>query len=638
MDEDEWIDRAVRCRTWMQAREAFQDLDAEAYEEAYDEVLAADWQAFEDYMSGAELSAAHSSSACGAEPWAAHTPFGPLVGGGHPMVEKAYSMIRQQGASLSQERLQHQNHTRDTLRLFWVKQNRKSKGDFAELKKSFKDLPVCDRVKNLEKFLMTHDCSEAERLDATRILTHLWLQMCSLEVPKRGKISQRQPKVQGRKPRTYFLNSVGRVLLTWIGMWGRLEPTCVPTLDLQTADLENLCVDSLCAELAKLPQVLEMWEKVKAALATLVLQLRTFRYTGSMELCTDTLLKEKRLQLHVHLFIQSGYSADQPPFRVESRKSLELFGVPPHMSGCHSAAVKARGRNSNEVSAAAGHYYLAMPKTGKVFMHWANVEPWKQYNVRDQWIHQFWQQNKLSNAAARAEFVNCKKGIRQHTENVDLFERLVREKEAERRRAVTAAALQQMTLPNVVIPEVAAWVESRKTLQDRYKFLVLEGVSQVGKTSFARGLVGREACLVMDCSGDNTPSLRFYDSLTHRVLVFDEGKATMVLSHKKLFQASSDQVTCGSSPTNQHAYVVCVHAACIIVTSNTWSEDLAGASEADREWLVNNSLHLRIFGALWQKPGGDGGPPPYEVVGSKAAASALQSGVEPVRQVEPFAA
>ena len=111
-------------------------------------------------MSGAELSAAHSSSACGAEPWAAHTPFGPLVGVGHSLVEAAYCMIREQGSSLSKERLQHQNHTRDMLRLFWVKQNRQRKGDWAELKKSFRDLPVCDKVKNLEKFLMSDDCSE----------------------------------------------------------------------------------------------------------------------------------------------------------------------------------------------------------------------------------------------------------------------------------------------------------------------------------------------------------------------------------------------------------------------------------------------------------------------------------------------
>ena len=633
MDEDEWMARSLEAMPAFHGEGGLGINDYLEWEEA-------DLQAYEDFMSGAEHSAAHWSSACGAEHWAAHAArMEPLSGVGHPLVEAAYLKMREQGASLCQEPLHHRTHTRDRLRLFWVKEHRKNKGDFRELKKTFADLPLSHKVQNVEKYLMSGDCTETQRLDATRILTHLWLQMCSVEVPKRGKFSKPQPKVQvQKKSRAYFLNGVGRVLLTWIGVWGRLSPECVPGLDLQTADVETVC-----AELAKLPQVQEMWDKVRAALATFVSGLRAFRYTGSFELCTDTWRKEGRLQLHVHLFIQAGYNADHPPFRVESPTSLALFGISPHQHGGHaagkaSASVKARGRNSNEASAAAGHYYLAMPKLGKVFMHWANVEPCDAYLVRDVWIHQFWQQNKMSSAAARGEFIKCKKMVRQHTENVDLFDRFEREQVAESRRAATAAALVKMTLPNVMIPEVAAWVESRKTLQDRYRFLVLEGVSQVGKTSFARGLMGREACLVMDCSGDNTPCLRQYDSARHHVLVFDEGKASMVLCHKKLFQASIDQVTCGSSPTNQHAYLVCVHAACIIVTSNTWSEDLAGASEADREWLVNNSLHLRIFGALWQKPGGDGCPPPYEVVGSKARASAPQSGVEPFSRAEPFAA
>ena len=124
--------------------------------------------------------------------------------------------------------------------------------------------------------------------------------------------------------------------------------------------------------------------------------------------------------------------------------------------------------------------------------------------------------------------------------------RLTRELAAESRRAATAAALEQMTLPNVVIPKVAAWVESRKTLLHRYKFLVLEGVSQVGKTSFARGFRGSAACLVADRSGDNTPCLRLYDLARHHVLVFGEGKASMVLCQKQLFQASIDGVMCGT--------------------------------------------------------------------------------------------
>ena len=553
----------------------------------------------------------------------------PLLGAGHPLVEEVYTSMRVRGASLVQEPLEQRTRTKDMLRSFWVTQHRKCKGDSVQLKKSFPDLPASDKVKNVEHFLMTDATDEMQRLDATRELTRLWYQMFSVEVPRRGLPSKRRLKAPPKAKRPYFLNCIGRVLLTWIGMWGRVSPTLDPQFDARTADPE--CV---CALLREMPQVQDMWNKVQAALVTIAAQLPVFRYTGSMELCTDTLRREGRVQLYVHLFIQSGYNATHPPFRVEHAHCLALFGVAPHASGGHAAgkagsSVNARGRNSNEASAAAGHYYLAMPRVGKMFTHCGNVEPWDGYAVRDVWISQFWQQNKLTSAAARGEYVKCKKLVRLHTENVDLFDRFSREQVAESRRAASAAALLRMTLPNVVIPEVAAWVESRQILQHRYKFLALEGASQVGKTSFARGLLGREACLVMDCSGDNTPCLRQYDSARHHVLVFDEGKASMVLCHKKLFQASIDEVTCGSSPTNQHAYVVCVHAACIIVTSNTWSEDVAGASVADRGWLVCNSLHLRIGGALWQEPGGNGCPPPYEVVGCQAGASALQSGLEP---------
>ena len=134
-----------------------------------------------------------------------------------------------------------------------------------------------------------------------------------------------------------------------------------------------------------------------------------FRYTASMELCVDTLRTEGHLQLHAHMFLQSGYNAQHPPFRVQHASSLALCGVVPHASGNVSAqgqTSKARGRNSNESSAATGHYYLAMPKVDKVFKHWANVEPWNGYPVRDVWITQYWQQNKLSDAAAKGEFTH----------------------------------------------------------------------------------------------------------------------------------------------------------------------------------------------------------------------------------------
>ncbi len=105
---------------------------------------------------GAEHSAAHWSSACGAEPLAAHARLEPLFGVGHPLVEAAYLKMREQGVSLCQEPLHHRTHTRDRLRLFWVKEHRKNKGDFRELKKTFADLPLSHKVQNVEKQSLIH--------------------------------------------------------------------------------------------------------------------------------------------------------------------------------------------------------------------------------------------------------------------------------------------------------------------------------------------------------------------------------------------------------------------------------------------------------------------------------------------------
>ena len=40
--------------------------------------------------------------------------------------------------------------------------------------------------------------------------------------------------------------------------------------------------------------------------AKFVAELRAFRYTANMELCVDTLCREGNLQLHAHMFLQSG--------------------------------------------------------------------------------------------------------------------------------------------------------------------------------------------------------------------------------------------------------------------------------------------------------------------------------------------
>ena len=374
-------------------------------------------------------------------------------------------------------------------------------------------------------------------------------------------------------------------------------------------------IDEVCAILRQHPMVPVLWSAIQDRVKEIVDSvLKPYRYTASLELCTDTFYSRGEVQLHVHMFIESNTT----PFRVEHSADLHLFGTHPNLSLQSEAGnlplTAARGRSSNVANAASGHYYLAMPKKGKVFPHLANCEPWKDYNVKVQWITQHWQTCKLADHAARAEYVKCKIHIEHHVKNVDVHTRIVRELQEKEDASRTQRAIAAITAPPVFIKEVEEWKESFKAVRMCYRFLVLEGDSQCGKTQYARGLIDPDSCFVADCSGKNHPDLRSFRHREHKVLLFDEIGAERVIGMKKLFQAGNEPVLCGSSPTNQCSYTINVHGTMLVVASNKWSEQLAMLSDEDYRWLAANSLHLRIFGFLWQCDANKGEAPPYSRV------------------------
>ena len=85
----------------------------------------------------------------------------------------------------------------------------------------------------------------------------------------------------------------------------------------------------------------------------------------------------------------------------------------------------------------------------------------------------------------------------------------------------------------------------------------------------------------------------------HRAVLFDEAPVTMILAYKRHFQAPSTLLDCGLSSTNCHAYKVWLYQQLLIVTSNTWSEELNAVAASDREWIEANSLHKQINFQLW---------------------------------------
>ena len=84
------------------------------------------------------------------------------------------------------------------------------------------------------------------------------------------------------------------------------------------------------------------------------------------------------------------------------------------------------------------------------------------------------------------------------------------------------------------------------------------------------------------------------------MVLCDEARAEMVLTYKKLFQASASFTRLGSSKTDCHAYSVWAHRVMFIVTSNRWYMELGKLPSEDSDWLWQNSEYVYVDRPLWR--------------------------------------
>ena len=71
--------------------------------------------------------------------------------------------------------------------------------------------------------------------------------------------------------------------------------------------------------------------------------------------------------------------------------------------------------------------------------------------------------------------------------------------------------LNALKRPFISIPAVAAWIDEHKVMRWRYRFLVLQGESMLGKTRYSLGLVPEGRALELNCISGNEFDLRSYD-------------------------------------------------------------------------------------------------------------------------------
>ena len=133
-----------------------------------------------------------------------------------------------------------------------------------------------------------------------------------------------------------------------------------------------------------------------------------------------------------------------------------------------------------------------------------------------------------------------------------------------------------------------------------HQLLVLSGPSRVGKTAFTRSLYDPDfQTLGINCASGAEPYLRAYRLSEHGLILLDEIVASQVSYQRKFFQAQSAPVQLGCSATNCHSYDVFVWRKKLVLASNNWESSLDALEDADRAWILANSIVLAVDEPMW---------------------------------------
>jgi len=389
---------------------------------------------------------------------------------------------------------------------------------------------------------------------------------------------------------TWFLKTPA-ALLTWNGDWGQFT-----ILELFGSCDVVVPLDEVCVKLKTHSRIVELQKAVHSLLEHLTGMYHIADHAYSLEVCT------KSYETAVAV-LQGQPGSLSPSVRVHAHVFLRAAGRISARSAEHfrlfrSLPVKSSYGNRGRANSGQGLYYVQCPKIGQV-LSGGSLSPFQDYLVSGEWIMNLVQACKITYSSAREELIKSAKNLQRLLPGLEKWKKERDELQLQTQIAEVQAAIGKQKRPYKTVPAVVAWQQTFNVMKMRYKFLVLEGPSSLGKTQFSSSLSPSGRFLEIDCAGSLEPDMRLYDALQHDTVLFDEGSCALVLRCKKLFQASASMVNLASSGTNCHAYRVWVYKKQLVISTNRWSVELQMLPGADRDWLVQNSVHVLVTEPLW---------------------------------------
>ena len=379
------------------------------------------------------------------------------------------------------------------------------------------------------------------------------------------------------------------ILMTYHGQWGYELPEIAKAIDANTAG------DELTAIMAEHPFYVDLADKFFEHCLRLGRRNGFSQVSISLEHCTKG---EDPQRVHFHVMTSGGFKR----LSVQYFDDMTFDGVRPAHAVCTTNGRSNGGKGvQNDAStnrrANEAHFYLQYKKVGMLHSR-TNYAKHTDFHVAARWIMNNWKSRKLTYEHARLEVIAGRDRVKNTLAELD-FQHSLHVKETQQARQAHVKFLLRGNLLEFRArpPEVQQWEaqyhERNFGKLSRYKPLILDGPTRLGKTMWATSFFGTACTLVLQCQGVSEPSLHAIrnDSQAYKCIVFDEGCWQLVHDHKMLFQAGQELVTVCQSPTNQSAYDVFVYALPMIVCSNQFYKDIEEHAEA---YLRENVFYLYV--------------------------------------------
>ena len=182
--------------------------------------------------------------------------------------------------------------------------------------------------------------------------------------------------------------------------------------------------------------------------------------------------------------------------------------------------------------------YVQARKIGQIASG-GSVDMFSDYSIQPDWVLLLLQSGKIDIQEARRLAVRVVRNLPQVLTILDAVEREQNEARLLMHVSSVQKALAAQRFPFKILPEVVAWSADFTKLRSRYKFLVLDGPSQAGKSEYARSLAAPGCAFFVDCGKASEPDLRSFVPLTHEVIVMDEATPAFVVANKRVFSGTS---------------------------------------------------------------------------------------------------